>query len=485
MVSTQIKIMLSLFIFAPFTFSALVGAAPLDVGVEIKKMRLKLNDVSLYAAAPAGGSAGVEVPLISHNADQALIPASVTKILTAAAALKSLGPTTKFATELVGDGNVEEGVFKADLYLRGGGDPGFVSESMWNLVNDFVRTGITRIDGDIVVDDSLFDKVRFDSARDPVRNDRAYDAPVGAMSMNWNAVNVYVRPGAKVGQPARVFADPDTGYIEIVNQTKTVSGSKADVAVSRKGTALAEEDTVEPGDRLIISGHIGKDAPEKVIYKNISRPELWSGHNLVAFLKWRGISVRGSVRAGKASSSATVLARIESKPLSSMIYDMMKFSNNFVAEMLTKQLALKSSSEPATLARGVDGIRNFLGGLGLKDPGVLIFSPSGFSRKNKISAKSLYQVLVDIKNDFQISPEFATSLPVSGRDGTLKSRMKNLAQSVRAKTGYMTGIVSLAGYVDRGPGDVATFAFLFNGPPDKADEAKALMDHLCERLAKK
>ena len=465
---------------AIFASVAFAGSPPaLSVGSEIKKFRLKPEDVALYAAD------GPHV-LISHNADKFMIPASVTKILTAAAALKVLEPTTKVATEILSENTVDgSGVLRGPLYLRGGGDPGFVSETLWNLVNDFTRLGVNRVEGDIFVDDTLFDKVRFDPDRDPVRNDRAYDAPVGAMSMNWNAVNVYIRPGSKVGEPARVFADPETRYIQVTNQTKTTSGDRVEVTVSRKGTTLGEDDTVEAGDHLVLSGRVGKDAPEKVIYKKISQPDLWSGHNLQAFLAHRGINVSGGVRAGKVPRSAKLLVRVESKPVSAMVLDMMKFSNNFVAEMLTKQMALKLGSEPATLSKGVEVLRGFLKSIGAEESSVKVYSPSGFSHKNQITAQGLYRVLLAVRNDFQESPEFLASLPVSGKDGTLKSRMQKVPQKVRAKTGYMAGIVSLAGFVDRGPGESVPFAFLFNGPAEKADEAKAFMDYLCERLAKK
>ncbi len=455
-----------------------LNAFSFDISHEVSKLHLQSGDLSLYAVSKK------EV-LIDLNSKKLMTPASVTKLITASAVLHALGPSTKLTTELLSSAQIEETILKGDIYLHGGGDPSFVSESMWFLVNELTRTQITKIEGDIVVDDTLFDAVRFDSGREKVRNDRAYDAPIGAMSMNWNAVNVFVRPAKKVGEPALVFADPETSYIQIKNESKTVSGNKADVFVSRKGKILEDEDSVGFGDAIVISGKIGIEANEKVIFKNISQPDLWSGANLQAFLKARGISITGRVRAGKTPPGAKTLARFESKPLTQMISDMLKFSNNFVAEMLTKQLALKKGIVPATLVSGLEDIRIYLHFLGFKDDAIKIENPSGFSRQNKISALSLTNVLLKVQNDFKIFPELFAALPISGRDGTLKNRMKGLAEKVRAKTGYMTGIAALAGFVDRGENEGVTFAFLFNGPADKADEAKTLMDRLCEKLASK
>lgn len=442
-------------------------------------MGLKGEHFSLYA------SDGND-ELISFEPNRKLIPASVTKIITAAAALRELEPSYKVTTELLANSPIEKGILKGPLFLRGGGDPGFVSESMWVLVNELTRSQITRLEGDIVVDDSKFDHIRFDPTRDPVRNDRAYDAPVGAMSMNWNSVNVFVRPAGRAGEKAQVVADPDTDYIKINNQTQTVSGHTVDLHVSRKGQPLADDDAIGVGDQLTISGRIGIHAPEKVIYRSISHPDIWAGYNLVAFMKQRGIEFKGKIISGLTPPSARMIAHVESKPVGAMVADMLKFSNNFVAEMLTKHLSLKiAPDQPGSLSLGLQAIRRSLPFFGVTEAMVEVNNPSGFSRKNSLSALGLTQILKSIQNSFGFYPELVAGLPISGRDGTLKSRLSKMAQKVRAKTGYMTGIVSLAGYIDRGPGRVATFAFIFNGPASKADEAKSLMDTLCERIAEK
>jgi D-alanyl-D-alanine carboxypeptidase/D-alanyl-D-alanine-endopeptidase (penicillin-binding protein 4) len=301
--------------------------------------------------------------------------------------------------------------------------------------------------------------------------------------MNWNSVNVYVRPVEKEGAPAAVFADPETTYIRLVNKTKTVSGSRVEVQVSRKGKVLDDDDTLDAGDELIVEGRIGIHAPEKVIYKNISHPELWSGHNLVSFLKQRGITVSGSVRAGLRPSSATVLAHLDSKPLALIIADMLKFSNNFVAEMLTKQLALKAGPPPGSLNRGLEVIHAFMQSMGLDLNRAVIVNPSGFSRQNHMTAKDLAFFLSAVKKDFKIYPELAAALPIGGRDGTLKKRMKAFPQVVRAKTGQLTGVAGLAGYIQRPDADIGIFAFIYNGGPAGADAARSFMDHLCEVLS--
>lgn len=396
--------------------------------------------------------------IFSVNPKVKKIPASITKILTSYAILKKLTPTHRFYTKLYSDGE--------NLYLVGGGDPSFVSENMWYLVNEFTRTGIKRIKGDIVVDDTLFDSVRYDETRESTRVDRAYDAPVGAMSFNWNSVNIFVK-GIKAGEKARVIVDPDNQYFDLVNNTNTVTTTpKRELTVQISNT-----------DRLItVSGDVALSAPEKAIFKNVETPDLWSGANLKAFLLQRGIQVDGKVRTGSIEGTdAEQVAVYESKSLANIMADMNKFSNNFVAEMLTKNLAVSDAKKRATLARGVRIIREEIQKIGLSSSDVTVNNPSGLTRDNSFSAASMNVVLTDIKDDFSIFSTFNESLPVGGVDGTLRRRFKESIGEgwVRAKTGYLTGVVTLAGYAGRRDGRVLTFSFLYNGPRDEAQVREA------------
>ena len=431
----------------------------------IERAGLK-GEMSLYASEDG-------IQLIEHNASAKLIPASITKIVTAAITLKTFPPATKFTTELLSDARIEGSQMKGSLYLRGGGDPSFVSETMWFLVNNFVRTGVQEITGDVVVDDSLFDRQRYDSSRESIRVERAYDAPTGAMSFNWNSVNIFVRPGAKAGEPARVMIDPENDYIELKNSVKTTSGSTAIDVDRQEG---------KDGDRVVVRGSIAVGAPEQVIYNNITRPDLWSGYNLVAFLKQRGIKVNGKVKTGSAPAVATILAKAESKPIEQVLADMNKFSNNYVAEMLAKNVAAQRT-KPGTIAAAIEIMHGYLYSLGLKKEEFTLVNPSGLTRENRFSAQGLWRVLRDMKDQFQYQPEFATSLPIAGIDGTLKKRMKNTAGErwVRAKTGLLNGVVALAGYAGRSDGFIFPFVFIYNGGADEA-KVRQFFDRLCVEM---
>lgn len=434
-----------------------------------KKFGVNEKDMGLYATVGEGQDMKV---LLDVNGKKVMIPASITKVATASAVLAHFPPGYRFKTQLLGDSEIKNGVLKGNLYLKGGGDPSFVSENMWYLVNAFTRNKIKKVDGDIVVDDSLFDQIRFDGSRQKERVDRAYDAPVGAMSFNWNSVNIFVRANGK-GNGAEVFIDPENDYIRLVNKAKTVGGGGNNLIAER------QDDSKFNGDVIRVGGSLGQDLKEVVVYKSVTQPDLWSGYNLKAFLAQRGVQIVGSVKSGQAPEKAQVLSESESKAIEQIVADMNKFSNNYVAEMLTKNLGAVKKPKGASLTDGVQVINEHMQSLGVPLDQYLFESPSGLTRQNKMSSFAMWKVLQHLRADFRVQPEFLTSLPIAGIDGTLKKRMKSSKAErwVRAKTGFLTNVVSLAGYAGLEDGRVVTFSFVYNGSTDET-KVRTFFDNL-------
>lgn len=450
--------------------SALASTSNLKSRMDLAVKRSGLPAASLGLAVYELGHSP-ETLLYGSSENKEFIPASVTKLATAATVLTRLGPTFKFKTQLGTTASLVKGILQGDLYLKGGGDAGFVSESMWFLVNELTRAGVTKVQGNLIVDDTDFDRIREDPSRDPERNDRAYDAPVGAMSFNWNSINIYVRPSA-LGAPAQVVLDPIDNAYKIVNKSKTTSGSGWTIGVSRSGNTVR------------VTGKIGIGHAEQAVYKNIDDPIEWSGRALQEFLKQRGILVSGKIRAGQMPKGAKILATAESKALAEHVRDMMKFSNNFVAEMLTKDLAAENGTRPATLEDGMKLVQNQVASMGLDPKEFTLQNPSGLSRHNRIRPSGLARILIESHKSFPWFAEFLTALPIAGLDGTLKKRMKNGPAEgwVRAKTGQLTGVAALAGYAGRKDGSTLAFAFIFNGQSDKGENARHLFDALAVEL---
>jgi D-alanyl-D-alanine carboxypeptidase/D-alanyl-D-alanine-endopeptidase (penicillin-binding protein 4) len=421
--------------------------------------------------------------VIDFNAERLMIPASLTKIVTGGAVLTKIPLNKKFVTELWSKAPVEGASLKGSLCLKGGGDPSFVSEKMWYLVNEFTRTGVKSIEGDLVIDATRFDSEFFDSGRESVRVDRAFDAPISALSFNWNSVNVFVRPGDKAGDPVKVFLDPESDYMELESKAKTVA---------KEGVKSIEVSRVKSGDKdkIIISGSLSLNASEVVVYKSISNPVLWTASHLKEFLGERGISVKGKIKEGECETDSKLMAFVNSKNLNEITSDMLKFSNNFVAEMLAKNLAAEEGAanpkpKSASMKDGIESIKSYLDKVGFARKDYVLENVSGLTRENRFSPKQLSIVLNSIKNDFLIFPEFLSGLPIAGVDGTMKKRLRgDNFTLVRAKTGYLDGVVGLAGYIGRKNNSPLIFVFMFNGSYDQGLAARPLFDDLIAELLK-
>ena len=432
----------------------------------VKNSKINEAELGLYIEGPD--------LQFSLNGEKKMKPASVTKVITAAAVLESFPVGYQFVTELKTSAKIINNQLSGDLCLVGGGDAGFVSESMWFLVNEFYRTGIRDIKGRIVVDDSFHDQIRFDSSRDQTRVDRAYDAPIGAMTFNWSAVNVYVR-GSSEGS-AMVWADPESDYFNIENKIRR--GAKTDIQVSHRGVSKTGVESI------LVTGTKADDSQEFVAYKAVQNPDLWAGYNLKSFLKQRGISVQGHVINGKCDKTATTLGINKSKNVGELTQLMLKYSNNYIAEILTKNLSAYKNRTAGTMDLGIKEIRSYLSLLGLNESDFEIYNPSGLSLKNRFTAKSTVKVLQHIKEDLRMYPEFISGLPIMGVDGTLKKRAtsEDLKGLVRAKTGHLTGVSSLAGYVANKKVGLYSFAFYHNGKAEKSYDARVLFEKLAKEL---
>jgi len=414
--------------------------------------------------------------VFENRAQQKMVPASLSKLLTAITVLKKFAPEQRFTTELKSDAKIKDGVLDGELCIRGNGDSTFISEQMWVLVNNFTRNKIRKINGPLVVDSTNFDDKYFDDSREDIRVDRAYDSPVSGLPFNWNAVNVYVRPN---GKGALIVADPSDGYFEIVNKVRLTSGSRAEITVSKE--------PLKHGEKLIVSGTIGRDSTEVVKYASISYPDLWVGKNLISFLKDRGIEFDNQkIVSKKCSDSAPTLAIAKGWTVNEILDGMLKYSNNFLAESFTKQLAVDAGAGSGNIAKGVEVIRDTLEkeyGLSKKDYDFV--NPSGFTNKNKISAQALGNLLWSAYKDFTVSSYLLSDLATPLSEGTLSKRMKGLDKPrlVHAKTGLLAGVVGLAGYAADTKGEVYSFVFIYNGS-GKEDQARDLFDRMAMEITK-
>nr|BFD59527.1 D-alanyl-D-alanine carboxypeptidase/D-alanyl-D-alanine-endopeptidase [Bdellovibrio sp. CKG001] len=422
-----------------------------EVARSAQKYQISLSDLSaLIVTADKAPKTLVDI-----NSDQRMSLASVSKLITSVGVLGNFGAKERFETTVKLAGAVRGALYKGDFYLVGGGDPSFGVAGMMDLAAKIQQKKIRKIQGDLVVDESLFDQVRYDS-RDYDRVDALHDARIGAMSFHWNSFKIVVRPGA-LGKNAKLQMIPANDYIKIVGHIKTVKGSANGVIAERRKLSSGQE-------VLFVKGTLGRGYTEYEFEKNVSSPAKWSGHALKYYLKQKGIQITGQVKLGQAPADAVTVASHSGRTIAELLADLNKESNNVVAEMLATQIAIKHRRR-ASVSEGVEIINQQLQAMNFPKGSFTFLNPAGLNHGNRTSSRNMLKILSSVVSDEKLRPVFMDSLPISGVDGTLKKRglASKSIEWVKAKTGYMKNVITMVGRVKGSDGRIFNFSFMYNG----------------------
>jgi len=440
-------------------------------------------DAVLSNACPKGMRAGAKFysldrkeVLYARNSDSLFTPASNMKIFTSAMALKKVGPDYRFHTRLYTNGRIVGTVLKGDLFIKGFGDPSLVTEQMWILVNELKNLPITKVEGNIIADNTYFDRQGRLPTWKSYRGSEGYLAPMGALSFNFNTVTVHVGPGKKVGDPAQVVIDPDLGYFRIQNSAVTSKSkrSRRKLIVTRLGR--------KDHDVIVVKGRLPKNVARKKFYLNVTDPQLYTASAFSRFLYQAGVKVTGQVKEDVVPQTATLLVDHESPPLGEILRGLNKFSNNFIAEQILKALGAEFFGEPGTTANGLLLMQDFMQELGFTPEQYRIVDGSGLSKTNLVTPDMVVALLEEAHSDFSIFPEFVSALGVMGLDGSVIDRMhhKKEAQRIRVKTGTLNHVSALSGYFQSSDGERFAFSILLNDVHCSNGKATQLEDDIME-----
>ena len=438
-------------------------------------------DAILGAPALRGGIVGAEVArvsdgqvLYSQNPDTRLMPASNRKLFTAAAALELLGPQFTLKTDVLMRGRPDsQGTVAGDIYLRGGGDGLLSLSDLDELARQVAGAGVRHITGGVCGDGTLFTDGPYGDGWewDDLSDD--YAPQISALEVNEGIVSVHVTAGKSVGDLANVQVDPP-GYMAVADSTRTVApGKGVDCRIYRPYDAnyLVVTGTVTVGGTVANTATVG-DAPR------------FAATMFRQALARRGVSVDGPAYVGRAPASATeTLASHLSLPLGQYLAKMDKPSDNLLAECLFRMIGA-TRGQAGGYEAGLAAARPFYQGLGLNMDTVTLADGSGVSRRNQVTARAVTSLLVGMhgKPDWKA---FYDSLPIAGVDGTLRRRMIGTpaAGNVHAKTGTLTGVICLSGYVTGHDSVLYAFSLLMNNFPGSGASARAAQDAFAEWLA--
>ncbi|MBZ0270852.1 D-alanyl-D-alanine carboxypeptidase/D-alanyl-D-alanine-endopeptidase [bacterium] len=424
-----------------------------------REVRRMLEDPGL-----AGSDIGILVrPLTGgktrfrHDSNKLLIPASTNKIVTGAMALDALGPKYRFKTDVLLAAPLSaDGTVNGDLFVKGMGDPSISVEDAWLLARQIVAHGVRRVTGDLVGDDTYFEPVRFYDSWG-FKRPLSYAAPMGALSFNWNTVQAYVVPGRVAGEAAHVQLNPESEYFALDNQVTTCEDCNVVLTMSLVGR------------RAVVAGKMPPESRPWTTFGVVEEPTIVAMHALKAMLVKEGVVIDGVARAGEAPEGARRLLRHESKDLSLILRYLFRYSNNFVAEQVLKTAGAELFGAPGSREKASQAAIDFLKRIDAYKTGITVDDGSGLSRVNRQSAASLVGVLQHMATRPEIFPEFVEALAIGGIDGTLENRFNgtHLENRVRAKTGYLFGAITLAGYAWDVNNEPFAFAILINNPPPK------------------
>lgn len=437
--------------------------------------------------------------LAEKNADGFFIPASNVKLYTTALALERLGSEYRFTTRVLpGPGWSKGQTSVSSIRLLGGGDPNLSGRilpfsqdakagdplvAINQLADQIANQGIRRVKGDVVGDDTRYPYSPYPGGWTFDDGLWYYGTPVSALAVNDSSVHLRVEPGP-AGELAQVDVTPDLASFIVQDQILTVPGGESHVSIARP-----------PGsNELVLSGTIGQTAPPVDEDLGVPDPALFAARALKTALEDRGITVDGGATAdhSELTESPAVLgsdvvvppaelASVKSAPLSQVIQVINKVSQNLHSEMLLREVGLEMR-KTGTLEAGLNERDAFLQEAGIPSGSFSMVDGSGLARQNLVSPSSTVMLLQYMWKTPQREVWLA-SLPTGGVDGSLRQRFRTVAgaERIHAKTGSMSHVSTLSGYLQRKNGSWVIFSMMANSEADEdAREVRNYFDRVCE-----
>lgn len=405
--------------------------------------------------------------LYDDGGSRALTPASTQKLIVADAALRDLGPQYRFDTLLASSHAPQNGVIDGDLWLAGSGDPSLRSDDLRAGIMALRKSGIQAVHGGIAVDGSAIAGEEVNPLWNADDANEDFMAATSGVSVDEDTVEFHVT-GTSPGEAAQVRIKPVSSDVYYYGSVTTGGGDDVIIAATQTPNQFRLSGNVPPG-------------VEETFYLPVHGMDRYAGAVVAALAKSAGMTLAQPARTGTLPLNAGVLWEHRSAPLPQIVKHMLVFSDNHFAEQLMRTLGGLGGATPDD-GNGLRTEREVLREQGIPTPGLHIVDGSGLAHANRVAAITLAKILAY----YDAAPGgniFYPLLPRGGKDGTLKMYHFQSAQGrVRAKSGHVDGVASLAGYVDTRKHGRVVFAFLVDGSAGDPDAAiVSAVDRIAER----
>lgn len=394
--------------------------------------------------------------LYERQAQQTFIPASNMKLFSEAVAMLALGPEYHISQTLSTDASsIHDGRLNGSLYFRLPPDPSFNHQAMFAMLEQLKKWGIKEINGDVVLQSDLAIVPPYAPGMTPKDQQYSYGAPVGPVIIDENRLTITTNPASQVGQPAVIETSSPAGVFTIDNHVMTKASAKG----CGVGAVFDELGVVH------VHGCVGVGQMAVQQRMPVRHPTAYFDRHVKYQLNHLGIQWNGHLRYGQMPSKTIMVARHISPPLKDLMAATLKPSDNLYANSLYLLAANHIAHQPTNWSNAPTITRDYLQRqTGIEMRSAMFSDGSGLSRYNRVTPYQTMSLLTFLYNKFPLAFEYISALPISGQDGTLQRRLNHPNQKglVRAKTGTMTGILSLSGYTLSANGHTLAFTIYIN-----------------------
>jgi D-alanyl-D-alanine carboxypeptidase/D-alanyl-D-alanine-endopeptidase (penicillin-binding protein 4) len=445
--------------------------------------------------------------LFEENAAKLLRPASNMKLYTVATALDRLSPDYRFVTSVYATARPDAaGVVHGNLTIYGRGDPSIAArfnngdyfKAIDDLATRIAAAGVKRIEGDLVGDETYFIGSKYGAGWNWEDLTWHYGAEITPLTVNDNALDLFIKPGLAVGQLALITTGPPDPLLTIVNKvTTSAKGLRREISIHR---GLGE-------NTITITGSIPLDDRGYSGGIGISHPAMLFVYLLRTSLAQKGVVITGKSRttgeisqpgmitgvsiSGSSTPFQNEITTLQSPPFSVIAAQTLKPSQNLYAELILRTLG-RVTPPPATTSAlgqtseelGLEAVKSFLKSVGIRPEALVLDDGSGLSRNDMITAEASVQLLT-FMSKHRYANVFRDALPVAGVDGTLRNRMRGTPaeNNLRAKTGSLSSAASMGGYVTTAAGEKLAFSIMVNNYPSGVEPRTACIDPIAVLLA--